>query len=118
MNKNNTLNISALSAERQTLVTSALIGHSVEFSKGGLSESSKESLSKVGLTSIEITAIEKANSNATDENALFKIPENTKPSSENNPYSKSKWNPEAQRQLHDENPVQAQNLMREAGILK
>jgi len=119
MNKNNSLNIDALSPERQALLTSTLIGHSVELSNGKLSDSSKESLSKVGLTSIEITAIEKANSSTgTDVNTLFKIPENTIPSSENNPYIKENWNPEVQRQLHDDNPIQAQKLMREAGILK
>ena len=45
MNTNKTLNINALSLERQTLLTSTLIGHSVELSNGKFSDSSKESLS-------------------------------------------------------------------------
>jgi len=119
MNTNNTLNIDALSLERQALVTSTLIGHSVEMLNGKLSDSSKESLSKVGLTSIEITAIEKANLVADSSSvSSLRIPDNSIPSSENNPYVKEDWNTDAQRQLHDNDPVQAQKLMREAGILK
>jgi len=119
MNTNNTLNINALSLERQTLLTRTLIGHSVELSNGTFSDSSKESLSKVGLTSIEILAIEKDNAIAgSGSNTPLRIPENSIPSSENNPYVKESWNADAQRHLHDNDPIQAQKLMREAGILK
>lgn len=113
MENNNTLNLDALAPSRQPLIFNALAGHSIELSKGKFSESSLESLSKVGLTSIEVTALEQGNATTDGEQSL-KIPDNPIPSSENNPFSREKWNPDMQRQLHETEPLLAQKLFSEA----
>lgn len=117
MEKNDaTLALDALTPSRQTMLTDALTGHNVELASGHFTEASRESLAKVGLSQIEITALEQINlSNGT--NASLKVPDSTIPSSTNNPFSKNKWNPERQRQLHDSDPILARTLMREAGLL-
>lgn len=117
---NATLNIDALTPTRQMLLTNALAGHSVELSGGKFSTLSRDSLIAIGLTPIEIAALEQANTNTTDNGGTVSllIADSTIPSSENNPFSKDKWNLELQRHLHDTNPTLAKQLMKEAGVLK
>lgn len=117
MENNNTLNIGALTPTRQELLTNALESHSVDLSSGKFTEMSQESLSKIGLTSTEINALEQANSES-GLDATLTVSGSAIPSTENNPFTKDKWNPEMQRQLHETNPAAAKNLMREAGLLK
>lgn len=116
MKNNNTLNIDVLTPSRQTLVTNALASHRLDMAGGKFTAISMESLSKIGLTTTEITAIEKNNLTSTAQVSL-EIIENPAPSSENNPFNQEKWNPEKQRHLHDTNPRLAKNLMSEAGLL-
>lgn len=117
MENNNTLNIGALTPTRQEILTNALESHSVDLSSGKFTEISQESLSKIGLTSTEINALEQANSES-GLDATLTVPGSAIPSTENNPFTKDKWNPEMQRQLHETNPATAKQLMREAGLLK
>lgn len=117
MEINDSLNIEALTPSRQVLLTDALAGNSVDLAGGQFTDISKESLAKIGLTAIEITALEQANK-AAGANVPLRIAESTIASSANNPFSKEKWNLERQRHLHDTDPAKARALMREAGFLK
>lgn len=111
------LNIDVLTASRQALLTNALAGHSLELSGGKFTTISRDSLIAIGLTPIEIAALEQANASDTGEKVALKIAENTIPSSENNPFSREKWNPDMQRLVHDTNPALAKQLMKEVGLL-
>lgn len=115
---NATLNIDALTPTRQMLLTNALAGHSVELSGGKFSTLSRDSLIAIGLTPIELAALEQANTTDNGGKVSLLIADSTIPSSENNPFSKDKWNLELQRHLHDTNPTLAKQLMKEAGVLK
>ena len=117
MENNNTLKIGSLTPTRQELLTDALESHSVDFAGGKFTPLSLESLSKIGLTPTEINALELENSESNTAGALL-VPRSSIPSLSNNPFSKGKWNTEAQRKLHETNPKQAKQLMVEAGLLK
>lgn len=118
MENNTTLNIDALTPTRQMLLSNALAGHSVELSGGKFSTLSRDSLIAIGLTPIEIAALEQANTTDNGGTVSLLIADSAIPSSENNPFSKDKWNLELQRHLHDTNPTLAKQLMKEAGVLK
>jgi hypothetical protein len=115
---NATLNIDALTSTRQMLLTNALASHSVELSGGKFSTLSRDSLATIGLTPIEIAALEQANGTGSGGTMTLLIADCAIPSSGNNPFSKEKWNMELQRYLHDTNPTLAKQLMKEAGVLK
>ena len=113
-NKNSEqLDASCLTPSRQTLLSDALSGHSVDVAAGKFSPISAESLAKIGLAPIEIAALEKDNATGVGTKSL-KIVKDATPSSQNNPYTKDNWNPDIQRQLHDTNPSLAQKLWKEA----
>ncbi len=117
MDNNTTLNVDSLTPTRQMLLSNALAGHSLELSGGKFSTLSRDSLAAIGLTPIEIAALEQANA-ADGGTVSLLIADSAIPSSENNPFSKDKWNLELQRHLHDTNPALAKQLMKEAGVLK
>ncbi|ATG89112.1 hypothetical protein [Methylomonas koyamae] len=114
MSENPTLNVEALTASRQTLLSDALAGHGLELVAGKFSDSSRDSLAVIGLTPIEIAALEQSNVAETGDKVTLAIAGNMTPSRENNPFSREKWNPELQRQVHDTDPMLANQLFREA----
>lgn len=117
MPNSESLNVDVLTASRQALLSNALAGHSLELSGGKFTTMSRDSLIAIGLAPIEIAALEQANTQETGEKLALKVAENTIPSSENNPFSREKWNQDMQRSLHDTNPALAKKLMKEAGLL-
>jgi hypothetical protein len=116
MDNNPTLKIDTLTASRQTLLTDALAGHRVDLTDGKFTDMSRDSLAKVGLSPIEIAAIEQ--DNADGGAASLQIAASDLSGSDNNPFTKAKWNLESQRNLHENNPSLARKLMKEAGLLK
>lgn len=117
MPNSTSLNIDVLTASRQAILTNALAGHSLELSGGKFTTISHDSLIAIGLTPIEILALEQANVSDAGEKVALKIADNAVPSSENNPFKREKWNPDMQRLVSETNPALAKQLMKEAGLL-
>jgi len=117
MENNNILNLDSLTAARKLQLSEALEGHSVDLLGGQFTDESRASLNTLGITATEITALEQ-NNNSEEARATFKIPASNIFDVANNPFSKKRWNLDAQRHLHETDPKEAKNLMYEAGLLK
>jgi len=113
---NNTLNLEKLTPIRRKLLTDSLAGHNLELINGRFNEMSRSSLEAIGLSQIEITALEESNANDGIMQALM-IP-GQDASSENNPFKEDNWNPEAQRLVSESDPALTRKLMKEAGFFK
>ncbi|TAN51230.1 MAG: hypothetical protein EPN21_07055 [Methylococcaceae bacterium] len=109
---NETLNLSALTPQRQALLIQALGGHSVTFQSGALAPDSRKSLEIVGLTPLEIGALEAANSGRPG--AL--IPTVSAATDPNNPWTQAGFNLTRQAEIIGRDPVLAERLRAQAGV--
>jgi hypothetical protein len=117
MDNNTQLNIGQLTPPRQALLTNSLGGHSVQIIGGRFEELSRSSLSKIGLTEIEIISLERYNGVSDGVRRELQIPFIlAAASSENNPFKSETRDPDMQRQLVTTNPTLARQLMQEAGV--
>lgn len=107
-----TLNAEALTPARQALLTDALGNFSLTMENGKFSPMSADSLKVIGLSPIEIDALEKVNAQLGG--SVFVVGDYK----ETNPFLKETWNPDKQRQILESDKEKGIAFMKAAGIIK
>lgn len=105
------LEMQTMTAQRQDLLTQALGGHTLTFQTFGFSSDSRQSLQAIGLTPIEITALEQANTGRT----AVTIPTSRDDADKSNPWTKNGFNLTRQGEFTRTDPVRAEKLKAKAG---
>jgi hypothetical protein len=106
-----TLNILPLTAPRQELVTGMLGGHALQFENDALAPDARRSLETIGLSPVEIAALDAANRGK----PAALVPTAKPDPHQGNPWSREHFNLTEQGRILRDDPALAEKLKAQVG---